>query len=176
MDVLGARPGVMMKHRFPALFRNVIKQQASCDRTERGHRRVVRHSCREADREIDHQQIVDHRKRQNRRIEKCDQENAQAARGGDNRLQPQWQMELRLYQTGSARVRVAQPLMVVRFLRSYLTGTSMFAAQKPHSQEWLCCIVVSRSRQAYDSQAKKPYRNFRQLNRISNLSSSFPAR
>ena len=93
--LLRARPGVLVKHRLPALPRKVVKKQAACDRAERGHRRVIRHSRRIADRKINQQQIVDHRKRQDGRIEKRDEEKAQPSRGGDNRLKPVRQMKFR---------------------------------------------------------------------------------
>ena len=81
--------------RLPALARKIVQKQAACDRADRGHRRVIRHPRRIADGKFNQQQIVDHRKRQDGRIEKRDQEKAQTSRGGDNRLKPVRQMKFR---------------------------------------------------------------------------------
>ena len=91
----GARTGVFVKHRLAALARKVIKQQAAADRAKRGHRRVIRHARRIANRQVNHQQVDDDRKSENRRIKKRDKQNAQATSGGDNRLKPVRQMYVR---------------------------------------------------------------------------------
>ena len=86
---------MLVKHGLAALPRDVIQEQATRHRAERRHRRVIRHARGIADRKIDQEQIVDDRKRENRRIQKRDQEKAQAARCGDNGLEPVGQMNLR---------------------------------------------------------------------------------
>src|SRR5690348_5828869 len=85
---------MFVKHGFASLPRQKIQKYASADGPERGHRRVVRHASRVAYGKIEQQKIVNDRKGENRRVQKRDQQKAQAPCRSNDRLNPMWQVVL----------------------------------------------------------------------------------
>jgi inner membrane protein len=95
-DASAARAGAAAKHRFPALFRQIVEPKAAGKRAERRHRGVIGHPCWIGDREAEQEQVVDEGERKDRGIEESDHEEAQPAERGDQLPEPVRQLHRRL--------------------------------------------------------------------------------
>ena len=86
LEVLRIEP--LAKERLTTLACEEIQRQATADRPERGHQRVVDHPVLVLRRQLDDQEVVDFGERQEGRIQKCDDEQARAAERNRDVLDP----------------------------------------------------------------------------------------
>jgi hypothetical protein len=91
---LRALPRAALKKYLAAFLGQKIEPNAACQGADRSHPAVVRHACRALDRKLDHQRVRHERKRKDRRIEECDEENSAAAHHRHDFLQPMRQLHL----------------------------------------------------------------------------------
>lgn len=84
----GTGAGALAEPYFPSLPRNVIEDHAAGDGARRGHQCVPGHARGRLDGKVDDEQVVEDGEREDGGVEKSDQENAQAAEGGDGAGEP----------------------------------------------------------------------------------------
>ncbi len=102
-------PSLRVKKYFPALLSQQIKPDTPSQRSNRSHRRVIRHPRRILDRFLNHQKIGNNRKRKHRRIQKRHNKQTQPTQCRHQMRQPPRQFNFRRLPNQSSPLQSQSP-------------------------------------------------------------------